>query len=189
MILHKLTEINGVRNTSRVRAGETLRFYISNVSRWMERITITKTLKCMFCGVPPSDLSRNVDIKHRGVLTWNSDSSPISPVHGKNRSVFRTYVAENEIVCWCYLMPFMFVSSVAYRYVMFISISRGLYQYISSYWHHTFSDLSLEIYRVGDNRWTINTSTVRTLLISWDRKCWLNIVMLIYRHDMKSGLQ
>ena len=52
-----------------VKAGETLRFYISNVSGWMECITITKTLKCVFCSVPTSDLSRNVDIKHWGVLT------------------------------------------------------------------------------------------------------------------------
>ena len=52
-------------------------FYISNVSRWLERITITKTFN-MSCGVPPSDLSRNVDIKHRGMLTWISDSSRIS---------------------------------------------------------------------------------------------------------------
>ena len=29
-----------------------------------------KTLKYMFCGVSPSDLSRNMDIKHWGVLTW-----------------------------------------------------------------------------------------------------------------------
>ena len=77
-ILHKLTKIIGVANTSGVRAGENLRFYISNVLRWMERVTITKTLKGMICGVPPSDLSRNVDIKHWGVLTWISDSSPIS---------------------------------------------------------------------------------------------------------------
>ena len=98
-----------------------LRFYISNVSRWMEHITVTKTLKCMFCGVPPSDLSRNVDIKHWGVLIWISDSSPF---HGKNRSVFRQYLRrKNEIVYWCYLTPFMFICSVAYRYV-----------YLNPYW-------------------------------------------------------
>ena len=110
-ILHKLTYINRVANTSGVRAGETLRFYISNVSRWMERTTITKTLKCMFCGVPPPDLSRNVDITHRGVLTWISDSSSRQKYVSFSGSVFRTYVAENAIVCWCYLMPFMFICS------------------------------------------------------------------------------
>ena len=34
----------------------------------MEHTRITNTLKRMFCGVPPSDLSRNMDIAHRGVL-------------------------------------------------------------------------------------------------------------------------
>ena len=33
-------------------------------------ITNTCTLKHMFCSVPLSDLIRNMDIDHRGVLTW-----------------------------------------------------------------------------------------------------------------------
>ena len=37
-------------------------------SPWMEHTRFTNTLKRMFCGVPPSDLSRNMDIAHRGVL-------------------------------------------------------------------------------------------------------------------------
>ena len=172
--------------------------YFGSDSRWDARILHFKCLamsgahnyhknsKCMYCGVPPSDLSINVDIKHRGVLTWISDPSPISRQY---RSVLRTYVAENEIVCWCYLMPFMFVCSVASRYVYSYIYIEGLSQYISSYWHHTFSDLSLEIYRVSDNRKTVNTSTVPTFLISWGRKCAFNFAMLIYRHDMRSGLQ
>ena len=119
----------------------------------MERITITKTLKCMFCGVPPSDLSRNVDIKHRGVLTWISDSSLF---HGKNRSVFRTYVIHVLMQCCLSIC-------------IFISISRGLYQYISSYWHQTFNDFSQST-RMGDSRRTVNTpSTVRAFLISWGK--------------------
>ena len=53
-----------------------------------------------------------------------------------------------------------------------VYMSSGLYQYKSSYWHHTFSDLShwAEIYLVGDDRRTVNTSTVRTFLISWGQK-------------------
>ena len=62
-----------------------------------------------------------------------------------------------------------------------------IYIYISIYWHHTFSDFShcIEIYLVGDNRRTVNTSTVPTFL--YIRV--LNIVMLIYCRDARSGLQ
>ena len=153
----------------------------------MERITITKTLKCMFCGVPPLDLNRIVDIKHRSVLIWISYSSPF---HGKNRSVFRTYmyVAENEIVYWCYLTPSIFICSVAYRYVYLNPYREGYTNiYISSYWHHTFSRLyrcivwamieELSIRRQSAHFWSVG-----------GRKRVLNI-MLIYRHDIRPGLQ
>ena len=36
----------------------------------MEHTSITNTLKHMFCSVPPSDLIRNMNIDHGGVLTW-----------------------------------------------------------------------------------------------------------------------
>ena len=52
--------------------------------------------------------------------------SPIqAPFQGKNRSVFHTYVAEHGIVCWCYLTPFMFICSVAYRYVYLYPYREG----------------------------------------------------------------
>ena len=167
-----------------MRAGETLRFYISNVSRWMERITITQTIKCMFCGVPPSDLSRNVDIKHRGVLTWISDSSS-----GKNRSVFRTYVAKNDIVCWCYLTPFMFIRSVAYRYV-YSNPYREAYTNI----YRVIGIILLAIPLKFIGRAIIEKlSTIRRQsAYFWSvggRQRVMNIVMLIYTHDMRSGLQ
>ena len=95
-------------------ACETLRFYIWNVSRWMERITITNTLKWVFCSVPSSDLSKNVE---KNIEACWLESPIQAPFPDKYRSVLRTYVAENEIVCCCYLTPFMFIGSVAYRYV------------------------------------------------------------------------
>ena len=55
---------------------ETPRFYVSRVIVAMnEALMYYKTLKHMFCGVPPSDLSRNMDIDHRGVLTWIYDTN------------------------------------------------------------------------------------------------------------------
>ena len=76
---------------------------------------------------------------------------------------------------WC--------SSVVLPVDMYIkSISRGLYQYILSYWHHTFSDLPLEIHRVADDRRTVNTSTVHTFQLGAENAwqillCWF-IVMI-----------
>ena len=132
----------------------------------MKRITTSKTLKCMFCGVPPSDLSRNVDIKHRGVLTWITDSSHISR---QKRSVFRTYVAGNEIVCWCYLTPFMSICSAAHRCV-YLNPCREGYTNIYRVIGIMLLAISHCIYQVGDNRITVNTSTVRIFLMSWRQK-------------------
>ena len=132
-----------------MRAGETLRFYISNVSLWIEHITITKALKCMFCDVPPLDLSRNVDIKPQGVLTWISESSPTAKIG----QFFHIYVAENEIMCWCYLTPFMFICSDAYRYV-YLNPYRECYTNIYRVIGVILLVISWEIYRVGDNRRT-----------------------------------
>ena len=60
--------------------------------------------------------------------------------------------------------------------IIFIAISPVLY---------------LEVYRVGDNRIIVNTSSlhISDQLGVRDRKRVLNTVMLIYRHDISSGLQ
>ena len=104
--------------------------------------------------------------KHRGVLTWISESSPISR---QNKSVFCTYVTENEIVCWFYLRPFMFIYSIAYWCVCINPYREGytnLYRVIGI----MLLAISHCIYRVGDNRRLVNTSTVRIFLISWRQK-------------------
>ena len=69
----------------------------------MEHLSIMKTLKNMLCGVPPSGLSRNTDINHRGVLTWFAMQIR---VRGGNGSVFR----RSQIMRLCYLTPFLFIS-------------------------------------------------------------------------------
>ena len=69
----------------------------------MEHLSIMKTLKNMLCGVPPSDLSRNTDKNHRGVVTWFAMQIRVS---GGNRSVFR----RSQIMRLCYLTPFLFIS-------------------------------------------------------------------------------
>ena len=54
-------------------------FYFQNVIFAMnEAHNLFKTLQCMFCGVSPSDLSRNMDIKHRGVLAQICNATPVS---------------------------------------------------------------------------------------------------------------
>ena len=119
------------------------------------------------------------------LLTWISDSSPF---HGKNRPVFRTYVRKWD----CVLMLFDAIHVYMWCCLSICvskSISRGLYQYISSYWHHTFSDLPLKF-----TGWAIieELSIHRQSAHFWSvvgRKCVMNIVVLIYCHDMRSGLQ
>ena len=92
------------------------------------------------------------------------------------------------MVYWCNLTPFMFICSVAYRYVYIeIHIKRVIPIY-SKLLHHTFSDLSncigwaiiekLSIHRQSAYFWSVG-----------GRKRVLNIVMLIYRHDIRPGLQ
>ena len=47
----------------------------------------------------------------------------------------------------------------------------------------------VEIYLVGDNRRTVNTSMIPTISDQFGTENVLNTVMLIYHHDMSSGLQ
>ena len=94
-ILHKLTYIYEVGNNQtpsmvqRSSLGndfncrsETPRLKLSNVIFAInEHTSITNTLKHMFCGVPSSDLSRNMDIYDQVVLTWTwwiCDANPCS---------------------------------------------------------------------------------------------------------------
>ena len=152
----------------------------------MECITSTKTLKCMFlrwttighkheCG---HKTSRRADMNLR-----------FEPHFRAKKGQFFVPASQKMRLCvdviWRHSCSYVVLPINMY-------ISSGLYQYKSSYWHHTLSNLShcTKIYRVGDNKRTVNMSTVRTFLISWGQKtCKLNIVILIYRHDMRSGLQ
>ena len=92
------------------------------------------------------------------------------------------------------------IFSVAYPYRKFMSIiERVIYIYISSYWHiFAIPPVFIEIYRVGDNRRTVNSST--SLHISdqlgtenvWETLlCWLIVVLWVrkkmYRRERHFG--
>ena len=83
-----------------------------------------------------------------------------------------------------------------YRVLGIIYSSRGLYIhiyiYISSAWHHIFAiipppppPIFIEIYRVGNNRRTVNTSKI--LHISdqlgtenvWETLCWFSVMLRV----------
>ena len=73
---------------------------------------------------------------------------------------------------------------------MVISIYINIHRYMSSCWHHI-----LAIYRAVYRKftdWAILELSIRrripTLLISWGQKTRVNTVILIYRHDISSGL-
>ena len=54
---------------------ETPRFYVSNVIFAMNgSLKYYENIENMFCGVPLSDLSRNMEINRRGVMTWIYDA-------------------------------------------------------------------------------------------------------------------
>ena len=73
----------------------------------------------------------------------------------------------------------MFICCVAYRYVYLNPYGEGytnIYRVIGI----IFKQTPTEIYRMGDNRGTVNTSTVRTFLISWrqktrDKYCYVHL--------------
>ena len=73
----------------------------------------------------------------------------------------------------------MFICSVAYRFVYLNPYGEGytdIYRVIGI----IFKQSPTEIYRVGDNRRTVNTSTVRIFLISWwqkmrDKYCYVHL--------------
>ena len=70
-------------------------FYFPNVIFAMnEARNLFKTIKCMFCGVSPMNLSRNMDRKHRGVLAWICDATLVS---WQIRSVY----SWSKFVYWC----------------------------------------------------------------------------------------
>ena len=109
------------------------------------------------------------------------------PFHGKNRSVFRTYVAENEIVCWCWRHSCSYVM-LPIDMCIYIHIERVIPIYIRV--------IGIILLAISPNLpgWAIieELSISRQSAHFWSvggRKHMVNIVMLIYRHDMRSGLQ
>ena len=70
-----------------------------------------------------------------------------------------------------------------------------VFRHISRSWFHILTTFLAcvqvygEIYRVGDNRVTANTSTNRTFLISWGQKTHLKHWCADLTYDMSFGLQ
>ena len=61
----------------------------------------------MFCGVPPSDLSRNMDIAHRGVL-MNLRCKAVFTAEIGQYSGIELLSRRSQIMRLCYLTPFLF---------------------------------------------------------------------------------
>ena len=72
----------------------------------MEHTRITNTLKHMFCGVPPSDLSRNMDIAHRGML-MNLRCKAVFTGEIGQYSGIELLSRRLQIMRLCYLTPFL----------------------------------------------------------------------------------
>ena len=78
----------------------------------MEHTCVTNTLKRMFCGVPSSDLSRNMDIAHRGVLMnlrcKAVFTAEIGQYSGIELSSRRSQIMRLCNLTLCYLTPSLF---------------------------------------------------------------------------------
>ena len=73
----------------------------------MEHTRVTNTLKRMFCGVPSSDLSRNMDIAHRGVL-MNLRCEAVFTAEIGQYSGIELLSRRSQIMRLCYLTPSLF---------------------------------------------------------------------------------
>ena len=150
----------------------------------MERTTITKNIKMYVLRRTIIGLKQECGHKTSRCADMNLR---FKPHFTAKMSVFRTCVLENEIVLM--LFDTIHVHMLCCLSIsIFKSILRGLYQYISSYWHHTLSHLTLKF-----TGWAIiGELTIRRQSAHfWSvggRKHVINIYLFIYRHDMRSGL-
>ena len=71
----------------------------------MEHTRVTNTLKRMFCGVPSSDLSRNMDIAHRGVLMNLRCEAVFTAEIGQYSGIELLSRRRSQIMRLCYLTP------------------------------------------------------------------------------------
>ena len=97
----------------------------------MEHTRITNTLKRMFCGVPPSDLSRNMDIAHRGVL-MNLRCTAVFTTEIGQYSGIELFSRRSQIMRSCYLTPFLFkylYKTPYYREILDRNIESEMYCY------------------------------------------------------------
>ena len=102
----------------------------------MEHTRVTNTLKRMFCGVPPLDLSRNMDIVHRGVRCKAVFTAEIGQYSG-----IELLSRWSQIMRLCYLTPSLFKylhKTPYYREILDRSIESEMYFYC--WWVSPVSD-------------------------------------------------
>ena len=90
-------------------------------SQWMENTTITKTLKCMLCGVL---FKQKYGHKHRGVLTWICDAAKTTKIGQYSNSVSTLQIMRScRGVIWHHSRSYICI--VTYRYRKSISTLCG----------------------------------------------------------------
>ena len=97
----------------------------------------------MFCGVPPSDLSRNVDIAHRGVLMNLRCKAVFTAEIGQYSSI-ELLSRRSQIMRLCYLTPFLFKylhKTPYYREILDRNIESEMYFYC--WWVSPVSDCAI----------------------------------------------
>ena len=109
----------------------------------MEHTRITNTLKRMFCGVPPSDLSRNMDIAHRRVL-MNLRCKAVFTAEIGQYSGIELLSCRSQIMRLCYLTPFLFKhfhETPYYREILDRNIESEMY--FHCWWVSPVSDCAI----------------------------------------------
>ena len=109
----------------------------------MEHSRFTNTLKRMFCGVPPSDFSRNMDIAHRGVL-MNLRCKAVFTAEIGQYSGIELLSRRSQIMRLCYLTPFLFQylhKTPYYREILDRNIESEMYFYC--WWVSPVSDCTI----------------------------------------------
>ena len=110
---------------------------------WMEHTRFTNTLKRMFCGVPPSDLSRNMDIAHRGVLK-NLRCKAVFTTEIGQYSGIELLSRRSQIMRLCNMTPFLFKylhKTPYYREILDRNIESEMY--FCCWWVSPVSDCAI----------------------------------------------
>ena len=92
-------------------------------------------------------------------------------------------------VAYRYRKSMSIIERVFYIYIYIHTLYRYIYRVLGSIYSLSLPLLFIEIYRVGDNRRTVNKSTSPYISDQLGTENVPETVMLIYRSAMSSGLQ